>query len=85
MTPRPQFQQPKRHGSGKLQDKMKRAGQPEEVAPCYVFLACEGSAYMAGQVPHPNGGDIVNGYDGCSAVQVLAGRMIANCKLKICN
>ena len=40
---------------------MKRAGQPEEVAPSYVFLACEDSSYMTGQVLHPNGGEVVNG------------------------
>lgn len=40
---------------------MKRAGQPVEVAPCYVFLASEDSSYMTGQVLHPNGGSIVNG------------------------
>jgi NAD(P)-dependent dehydrogenase (short-subunit alcohol dehydrogenase family) len=40
---------------------MKRAGQPEEVAPCYVFLASDESSYMSGQVLHPNGGEIVNG------------------------
>ena len=40
---------------------MKRAGQPEEVAPCYVFLAAQDSSYMSGQVLHPNGGQIVNG------------------------
>lgn len=35
---------------------MKRAGQPIEVAPCYVFLACNHcSSYITGQVPHPNG------------------------------
>jgi NAD(P)-dependent dehydrogenase (short-subunit alcohol dehydrogenase family) len=33
-----------------------RAGQPNEVAPCYVFLACQDSSYMTGQVLHPNGG-----------------------------
>lgn len=38
-----------------------RAGQPEEVAPCYVFLASDDSSYMTGQVLHPNGGSIVNG------------------------
>ena len=37
-----------------------RAGQPEEIAPCYVFLASEDSSYMTGQVLHPNGGEIVN-------------------------
>lgn len=40
---------------------MKRAGQPEEVASCFVFLASEDSSYMAGQILHPNGGEIVNG------------------------
>lgn len=40
---------------------MKRRGQPEEVAPCYVFLASDESSYMAGQVLHPNGGQVVNG------------------------
>ncbi|HLO99210.1 MAG TPA: SDR family oxidoreductase [Fimbriimonas sp.] len=38
-----------------------RAGQPVEVAPCFVFLASEGASYMTGQVLHPNGGEIVNG------------------------
>ncbi|KAM3113547.1 SDR family oxidoreductase [Phormidesmis sp. 146-33] len=40
---------------------MQRAGQPEEVAPCYVFLASDDSSYMSGQILHPNGGEIVNG------------------------
>jgi NAD(P)-dependent dehydrogenase (short-subunit alcohol dehydrogenase family) len=40
---------------------MQRAGQPEEVAPCYVFLASEDSSYMAGQILHPNGGEVING------------------------
>jgi len=40
---------------------MGRAGQPNEVAPCFLFLACEDSRYMSGQVLHPNGGTIVNG------------------------
>lgn len=40
---------------------MQRAGQPNEVAPCYVFLASEDSSYIAGQILHPNGGEIVNG------------------------
>ena len=39
---------------------MKRAGEPEEVAPCYVFLACEDASYMTGQTLHPNGGDFVS-------------------------
>jgi NAD(P)-dependent dehydrogenase (short-subunit alcohol dehydrogenase family) len=40
---------------------MKRAGQPEEVANCYVFLASDDASYMAGQILHPNGGTVVNG------------------------
>ncbi|MDB9372543.1 SDR family oxidoreductase [Nodularia sphaerocarpa] len=40
---------------------MGRAGQPEEVAPSYVFLASDDASYMTGQVLHPNGGSIVNG------------------------
>jgi NAD(P)-dependent dehydrogenase (short-subunit alcohol dehydrogenase family) len=40
---------------------MKRAGQPNEVAPCYVFLASDDGSYMTGQVLHPNGGTVVNG------------------------
>jgi NAD(P)-dependent dehydrogenase (short-subunit alcohol dehydrogenase family) len=46
-----------KHGSS---SKMKRAGQPNEVAPCYVFLASEEASYMSGQVLHPNGGTVVN-------------------------
>lgn len=38
---------------------MQRAGQPNEVAPCYVFLASGDSSYMTGQILHPNGGTIV--------------------------
>lgn len=40
---------------------MQRAGQPEEVAPSYVFLASDDSSYMAGQILHLNGGEVVNG------------------------
>ncbi|UUZ97195.1 SDR family oxidoreductase [Paenibacillus sp. P25] len=40
---------------------MKRAGQPEEIAPSYVFLASDDASYMAGQILHVNGGVIVNG------------------------
>jgi NAD(P)-dependent dehydrogenase (short-subunit alcohol dehydrogenase family) len=40
---------------------MGRPGQPDEVAPSFVFLACDDSSYMTGQVLHPNGGSIVNG------------------------
>ncbi len=38
-----------------------RPGQPEEVAPAYVFLASEAdSSYVNGQIIHVNGGEIVN-------------------------
>lgn len=40
---------------------MKRAGEPVEVAPSYLFLASEDGSYITGQVLHPNGGEIVNG------------------------
>ncbi len=40
---------------------MGRAGQPEEVAPSYVFLASRDSSYFTGTVLHPDGGEIVNG------------------------
>jgi NAD(P)-dependent dehydrogenase (short-subunit alcohol dehydrogenase family) len=45
------------HGSN---TPLKRAGQPNEVASCHVFLASEEASYMTGQVLHPNGGTIVN-------------------------
>jgi NAD(P)-dependent dehydrogenase (short-subunit alcohol dehydrogenase family) len=38
---------------------MKRAGQPYEVANCFLFLASNDSSYLAGQVLHPNGGEAV--------------------------
>lgn len=40
---------------------MGRAGQPSEVAPAYVFLACEDSSYITGQFIHINGGELVGG------------------------
>jgi NAD(P)-dependent dehydrogenase (short-subunit alcohol dehydrogenase family) len=40
---------------------MGRPGQPDDVAPCYIFLASQDSAYMSGQVLHPNGGTVING------------------------
>ncbi|MFC3214778.1 MULTISPECIES: glucose 1-dehydrogenase [Novosphingobium] len=40
---------------------MGRPGQPNEVAPSFLFLACDDASYMSGQVLHPNGGIIVNG------------------------
>jgi len=39
---------------------MGRPGQPNEVAPAFLFLACDDASYMSGQVLHPNGGTIVN-------------------------
>ncbi len=36
---------------------MGRPGQPNEVAPSFLFLACEDSSYMTAQVLHPDGGD----------------------------
>ena len=46
------------HGSD---SPMKRAGEPVEVAPCYLFLASSDASYITGQVLHPNGGEIING------------------------
>lgn len=40
---------------------LKRAGQPYEIAPSFVFLASEDASYMTGQVLHPNGGEVING------------------------
>ena len=37
-----------------------RPGQPEEIAPSFVFLAADDSSYMTGQILHPNGGTVVN-------------------------
>jgi NAD(P)-dependent dehydrogenase (short-subunit alcohol dehydrogenase family) len=47
-----------RHGAAAP---MQRPGQPNEVAPCYVFLASEDASYITGQVLHPNGGTVVGG------------------------
>lgn len=35
---------------------MGRAGQPDEVAPCFIFLASDDSSYLTGHVLHPDGG-----------------------------
>ncbi|MES2275199.1 MAG: SDR family oxidoreductase [Bacteroidota bacterium] len=40
---------------------MKRAGQPSELAPAYVFLASADASFITGQVIHVNGGEVVNG------------------------
>lgn len=37
-----------------------RPAQPDEISPCYLFLASRDNSYMTGQVLHPNGGEIVN-------------------------
>ncbi|MCE8024436.1 MULTISPECIES: SDR family oxidoreductase [Halomonadaceae] len=39
---------------------MNRAGQPSEMGPAYVYLACEESSYMSGQTLHLNGGVVLN-------------------------
>jgi NAD(P)-dependent dehydrogenase (short-subunit alcohol dehydrogenase family) len=46
------------HGSD---SPMERAGEPVEIAPCYLFLASKDASYITGQFLHPNGGEIVNG------------------------
>jgi NAD(P)-dependent dehydrogenase (short-subunit alcohol dehydrogenase family) len=38
---------------------MKRPGQPNEVASCHLFLACDDSSYLTGQTIHPDGGEFV--------------------------
>jgi NAD(P)-dependent dehydrogenase (short-subunit alcohol dehydrogenase family) len=43
------------------QAEMGRAGQPNEVAPSILFLACLDSSYMTGNILHPNGGTPVGG------------------------
>lgn len=40
---------------------MGRAGQPDEVAPSFIFLASDDASYITGQVIHPNGGTIIGG------------------------
>ena len=47
-----------KHGQ---QSPMGRAGEPDEVAPAYIFLASRDASYFSGQVLHPNGGTVVNG------------------------
>ncbi|MEK4563705.1 SDR family oxidoreductase [Alkalihalobacillus sp. FSL R5-0424] len=43
------------------QSPMKRAGQPAELAPAYVYLASSDSSYVSGQMIHVNGGSVING------------------------
>lgn len=40
---------------------MQRAGEPNEIATCFLFLASEDASFISGQVLHPNGGEIING------------------------
>jgi len=52
--------------AGKVEDfgeqtPMGRIGQPEEIAPSYVFLASSDASFISGQTLHPNGGTVVNG------------------------
>lgn len=37
-----------------------RPGQPDEVAPSFIFLASDDASYITGQIIHPNGGQVVN-------------------------
>ena len=46
-------------GFGEGSNLMERAGQPNEVASCFLFLACRDSSFITGQTLHPNGGMIV--------------------------
>lgn len=39
---------------------MRRAAQPYELAPAYVFLACEDASNISGQIIHVNGGTVIN-------------------------
>ncbi len=52
---------PKKNSEFGSDSPMKRAGMPNEVEPSFLFLACEDSSYISGQVLHPNGGEIING------------------------
>ncbi|HJV24683.1 MAG TPA: SDR family oxidoreductase [Aromatoleum sp.] len=53
--------EPEKVASFGAKEPLGRPGQPDEVAPSYIFLASSDSSYMTGQVLHPNGGEIVNG------------------------
>ncbi len=49
------------NGEPEWQPRYPGSGQPNEVAPAFLFLACEDTSHMSGQILHPNGGTIVNG------------------------
>ncbi len=38
---------------------MKRAGQPVELAPAYVYLASDDSTFVTGQILHVDGGSFL--------------------------
>lgn len=42
-----------------LETPMKRAGQPIELAPAYVYLASDDSTFVTGQILHVNGGSFI--------------------------
>lgn len=44
-----------------LDNPMGRPGQPNEVAPAYLYLASDDASYVTGQVIHVNGGEIIGG------------------------
>ena len=53
------FAQGKKEGRVRKDVPMERPGQPDEVAPAYIYLASEDSSYMSGQTLHVNGGVIL--------------------------
>ncbi len=55
------FDKKKLKGIGKKDVPMGRPEQPYELGPAYVFLACQDSSYMTGQVMHINGSEIIGG------------------------
>ncbi len=52
---------PERVGEFGQSQPLGRPGQPDEVAPAYVYLASTDSSYVSGQIIHVNGGEVVNG------------------------
>lgn len=37
-----------------------KPAHPADIAPSYIFLACQDSRFITGQTLHPNGGEIIN-------------------------